>query len=182
MPALAVRLVPPAALWLLGFGLAQGQPPKNAPRVEPTPALRASARPEAAALYQRLCQRCHGEDGTGGRGRDRMAEIPDFTQAAWQARRSDAQLRVSILDGKASDMPAFHERLSDSQARDLVAYLRAFGPGRPAPARAAPDDFERQLHQLQEELAELRRQFRELADAPPGPRASQPAAHRETHR
>ena len=44
-------------------------------------------------------------DGTGNKARGRLPEIPNFTDAGWQARRDDAQLMASILDGKGDEMP-----------------------------------------------------------------------------
>jgi mono/diheme cytochrome c family protein len=151
---------------------ARSQPPAGRPQ---TP-------PGAAALYQRFCQRCHGEDGSGGLARDRMEHIPDFTRPAWQARRSDAQLRVSILDGKDGAMPPFRGRVDDRQARDLVAYTRAFGPARPPAADPALDDFRKRLRQLEAQLAEIDRQLRELAETPTTLPAVRRAGQRQAHR
>jgi mono/diheme cytochrome c family protein len=59
----------------------------------------------ARELFRKRCVKCHGEDGTGSKSRGHLPEIPDFTQAACQARRADAQLMASVLDGKGSEMP-----------------------------------------------------------------------------
>ena len=72
--------------------------------------------------------RCHGADGTGSRVRRRYPEIPDFTNASWQARRTVAELTESILDGKGSAMPPLGDDVGEEQARGLVAYVRAFAP------------------------------------------------------
>ena len=60
--------------------------------------------------------------------RRRLPEVPDFTDPAWQARRADAQLVASILDGKGAEMPPADDDLSEAQARGLVAYIRTFAP------------------------------------------------------
>jgi mono/diheme cytochrome c family protein len=126
---------------------------------------------EAAALYRRHCQSCHGADGTGRTGA--VDGLPNFTRAAWQEQRSDPELLVSILEGKGTVMPAFTDRLSEAQAQSLVDYIRAFSPtgprakGRSAGTRSA-DAFAREFRQLQNEYDELDRQLREL------PSASQP--------
>jgi hypothetical protein len=65
--------------------------------------------------------KCHGADGTGSRARARLAEIPNFTDAEWQARRADAQLMASILDGKGEEMPPQRGKISEELARGLVA-------------------------------------------------------------
>src|SRR5262245_52595061 len=54
---------------------------------------------EADALFRRYCQGCHGPDGRGVRG-GAVAGLPDFTRPAWQQQRTDAQLMVTILEGK----------------------------------------------------------------------------------
>jgi uncharacterized membrane protein len=83
------------------------------------------------ALFQQHCVKCHGPDGTGSNARHRQPELPNFTDPAWQARRSDAQLLASILDGKGKDMPSWRGKISAEQARGLVADVRAFAPTTP---------------------------------------------------
>jgi mono/diheme cytochrome c family protein len=121
----------------------------------------------AGDLYRRQCQRCHGADGTGSPTRDDTSRVPDFTNRAWQERRSDAQLAASILEGQGTRMPAFRGEVSEQQAQDLVANIRAFGAG-PAAKRVAgpPGDFGKRFRDLEGQLNELQKQFRELS--PPG--------------
>jgi mono/diheme cytochrome c family protein/uncharacterized membrane protein len=84
--------------------------------------------PENRALFKKRCVKCHGADGTGNEARNRLPDIPDFTNASWQARRADAQLTASILNGKGEDMPPMRGKINQEQARGLVAYLRTFAP------------------------------------------------------
>src|SRR5437764_2316069 len=84
-------------------------PQRSAPAAADMPALR--------ELFRQRCARCHGADGTGSTVRDSMPEIPNFTEASWQARWSDAQLMAAILDGKGSEMPPWSGRISAEQAR-----------------------------------------------------------------
>jgi mono/diheme cytochrome c family protein len=125
--------------------------------------------PDAGELYKSNCASCHGRDGGGNGLRKRGANIPDFTSRDWRRGRTDAQLTASILDGKGSAMPAFDGRLSRQEARALVAHLRAFAPGAaPAAAPAAgaadpPDDFDARFRQLEVELEDLQRQFKEAS-------------------
>ena len=109
--------------------------------------------------YRRFCSRCHGGDYTGELGR-----TPDFTSRSWHGRRSDSQLLVSILEGKGRGMPAYRGKLSEGQARDLVAYLREVG-GVEKSGGADPGDFTRRFEELEKELRELKRQFREAGSA-----------------
>jgi mono/diheme cytochrome c family protein len=140
--------------------------------------------PKIRALYQRYCQKCHGEDGKGtAAARRQLPDIPDFTNGKWQARRSDDQLLTGILDGKGIAMPAFQDKFSKAQARGLVAEVRRF---RPAPAKGAKakEGFDQRFGELQEELIRLQREFQKLhgsarrADRPLSPsnsRALRPA-------
>jgi cytochrome c len=123
-----------------------------------------AARLEAAtALYRQYCASCHGTNGRGEEMRGGMPKIPDFTDRRWQEGVSNAQVVVAILNGKDL-MPAFADRITGSQPRDLTAYLRAFGPARPPPEEGGvpASDFEKQYRKLQEEWKELRKQLREL--------------------
>jgi mono/diheme cytochrome c family protein len=79
-------------------------------------------------LFRKRCVKCHGTDGTGNKARGSMPDIPNFTDASWQRRRSDAQLMASILEGKETEMPSWRGKLSEEQVRSLVAYVRAFAP------------------------------------------------------
>jgi uncharacterized membrane protein/mono/diheme cytochrome c family protein len=76
--------------------------------------------------FQRHCDTCHGADGRGEEARDRLPEIPDFTDASWQARRADAKLLASSHDGKCSEKPPHRGKIDEAPARGLVAYVRAF--------------------------------------------------------
>ncbi len=100
------------------------------------PALPASVIP----LYEASCLKCHDSDGTGEIVRDVMPKIPDFTDAAWHASCSDADLRRSILEGKGRSMPAGRGKISEEQARGLVAYIRALAPTAGKSGQAEQDE------------------------------------------
>jgi mono/diheme cytochrome c family protein len=112
------------------------------------------------------CARCHGQDGTGGAARgNQFDEIPNFGNHKWQVSRSDAQLLVSILDGKGSHMPPYRGKLSEQEARELVAQVRALDPQRDeARGDGRASDFEQRFRELQKELAELKKQLRDLSE------------------
>jgi mono/diheme cytochrome c family protein/uncharacterized membrane protein len=118
------------------FQVSEEDETENSSRTQPveltTPGPVVNSPVSGRALFQRLCVLCHGADGTGSTARDQMLETPDFTDASWQARRGDAQLMESILDGKGSEMPPLREKISEEQARGLVAYIRslAASPGK----------------------------------------------------
>jgi quinol-cytochrome oxidoreductase complex cytochrome b subunit/mono/diheme cytochrome c family protein len=143
--------------------------PKEKPAA-PAPARRSAALARrlraATGLYRNYCLLCHGPQGTGRDMKRSMSMIPDFTNRNWQESVSDAQLMTSILDGKGNFMPSFRGRLSASQASDLVAYVRAFGPSRPKRPGTPADDFEKRFRELQEQWDELERRLKELSKKP----------------
>jgi hypothetical protein len=103
-------------------------------------------------------------------GRNSYPDIPDFTAASWQSRRSDAQLLSSILEGKSDDMPAFERKIKKQQARDLVAHIRTFAPAKEKSKKEKQEsrdssEFETQFRALEQELDLLQRQFRELSQS-----------------
>src|ERR1700736_6286441 len=55
-------------------------------------------------LFNRYCIRCHGVDG---RGVWDIPDVPNFTNAVWQASRTDPQLVRIILEGRGAVMPPF---------------------------------------------------------------------------
>jgi mono/diheme cytochrome c family protein len=135
--------------------------------VESTPsAHQGASNREGSRLFQRFCARCHSPDGTGTNMRDSRPTIPDFTQRAWQVSRNDPQLLVSVIDGKGVGMPPFRDKVAREQVRDLVAFIRAFGPSQSHPAGAPSDDFEDRFKRLLEEFENIRRQIRALSAAP----------------
>jgi mono/diheme cytochrome c family protein len=118
-------------------------------------------------LYRQYCLTCHGVDGKGTEMRPSMATLPDFSGRVWQDAKNDEHLVASVLDGNGSLMPAFQGRVNIDQARDLVAYVRAFGPFRTTAAKPPTSDFERRFQQLRQEWDELDKQLRVLSPKPP---------------
>jgi cytochrome c len=127
-------------------------------------------------LYNQNCQRCHDKDGSGAKSKDSLRGIPDFRRVSWHEKRSDSELVISILDGKGKNMPSFGDRLSKSQARELVAFLRAFNATEQQeklspimPTKNSPTEFDVRFRELQEQMKELQRQFNELSSSPKKP-------------
>jgi mono/diheme cytochrome c family protein len=115
----------------------------------------------AGNLYDRRCLRCHGADGKGDG--DRKGPMPDFKSRRWQAGHSDAQLLLSILEGKGTRMPAFDGKIKEKEARGLVSYIRSLGPA-PAPKKkTAKDDFDRRFARLLNRFQKLREKIRKLS-------------------
>jgi len=78
--------------------------------------------PDAAALYNGQCAKCHGRDGRSRTSRGRSTHSRDLASAEWQNDVSDERIYNSIINGKGK-MPAF-KKLSESQIDSLVRYVR----------------------------------------------------------
>lgn len=83
---------------------------------------------EARHLYDSTCAVCHGRDGRGGVPSAEGQPAPrNFCDAAFQASRSDDELKRAIREGKGP-MPPFAPLFDDTQLSLLVAYVRGFNP------------------------------------------------------
>jgi mono/diheme cytochrome c family protein/uncharacterized membrane protein len=116
-------------------------------------------------LFKQHCEKCHGADGKGSAARKLMPEIPDFTRAAWQKKRSDAQLLVSILEGKGTAMPPLRDKLTRTQARSLVDHIRTFAPNTKKKNQKRQDTPS--LEYVDEPLRPLEDESEELTQADP---------------
>ena len=76
------------------------------------------------ARYNQLCIACHGP---GGEGNPALG-APSLVDDVWLYGNSPEALVHSVAIGRAGVMPAFGERLDDTQIRLLVALL-----ARPSP-------------------------------------------------
>ncbi len=79
--------------------------------------------------YDAGCARCHGASGKGN-GPQALAlffmfKVPNMADPAYMQTRSDDVLFRTIKQGKAS-MPSFGLKLTDSEIKDLVVYIRSF--------------------------------------------------------
>jgi mono/diheme cytochrome c family protein len=152
-----------------------------------TRAAQTKPAPEVLELFRQHCGKCHGTDGTGSPARSVFPDIPNFTQAAWQARHSDAQLLASILDGKGQDMPSMRKKLTDQQAKSLVEHIRSFAAGKKSGSQQPESRFEIELQRLQKEWDRLQHEWEALAKhaahgaaAKPSPSAKQNASRAST--
>jgi mono/diheme cytochrome c family protein len=82
--------------------------------------MKPAASGDTAKVYAEKCAMCHGEDGKGI-----QKGSPDFTNAEWQKKETDAEFTEVIKAGK-KPMPGFEGKLSDDQIKSLVQYVRAF--------------------------------------------------------
>jgi mono/diheme cytochrome c family protein len=93
--------------------------------------------------FEAKCARCHGATGKGN-GFQALAlffmfRMPDLTDPAYMQARSDDTLFRSIKRGARGGMPAYGLKLSESEIKDLVVYVRSFtkAPGSLKQAGAA---------------------------------------------
>jgi len=83
-----------------------------------------AASPETQSLYKAKCAACHGADGTGSViGKKNGAR--DFAMPEVM-KQSDAEMIDITTKGK-NKMPAFKDKLKDTEIKDLVAYVRELG-------------------------------------------------------
>lgn len=82
----------------------------------------ASAEALPASLFAQNCSGCHGVDG-GGVPR---IGTPDFRERSVQSSLGDAQIADAIRHGKGDRMPAWQDKLSETQITALAAYVRTF--------------------------------------------------------
>jgi len=142
-------VTPAAALSLLALTLAWGASPEVLrPRV-PTDQIEAARAvvnplpdsPEMIAKGRTLfegkafCRACHGQDGKGILGQDiepgsLKGPLPrNFTDKAWQARRTDGELFWILKNGSpGTDMGPFVPLVvTEEEAWQLILYVRSFG-------------------------------------------------------
>jgi mono/diheme cytochrome c family protein len=85
---------------------------------------------EAQEVWEKNCAACHGKDGKGETKMGKKAGCKDYTDAKVQAAFTDEQIVKAIKEGvKAGDkekMKSFAEKVSDDEAKALVAYVRVF--------------------------------------------------------
>jgi cytochrome c553 len=89
----------------------------------------------AHAMFETICATCHGNAGQGnGPAAESLPTKPrNYTDAAWQASVTDAQIKDIIIHGgqavgKSPLMPANPELEHDTEKLDgLVKIIRAFG-------------------------------------------------------
>lgn len=79
---------------------------------------------DAAATYKSKCAMCHGADGKGSAMGQKLG-THDFSSPDVR-NETDAQL-TDIISGGKGKMPAYKDKLKDSEVKDLVAYIRTLG-------------------------------------------------------
>lgn len=120
-----------------------GQPPgavNDDGRAAPAPVQPEEGGQERAAqaLWNVSCASCHGRQGRGdGASPPPGAQMPNFTDPAFQGARSDNELAQAIREGRGM-MPAFDKQLSPNALQAMVGQVRRFGQKKPPANNQAP--------------------------------------------
>ena len=115
-------------------------PSTNANASSPTAAKSPAATPEVAVaqgkeLYKQNCAICHKEDGTGGKMTIEGRTInPDDLTSEKIKKFSDEKISGYIVNGVVDEgMPAFKDKLTEAQIREIVSFVRTDIQKMPAP-------------------------------------------------
>lgn len=91
---------------------------------------RAEVDKKAERTWKAKCATCHGADGKGQTDSGKKMGIADYTDAAWQKSKTDADIKKAISDGinrekdgKKQEMEAYKEKLDAAQIDGLVAFV-----------------------------------------------------------
>lgn len=82
----------------------------------------AFAQSAGADTYKAKCAMCHGPDGTAATPMGKMMKIPSFRDPD-QVKATDAALIAITKDGKGK-MPAYKDKITDGQIKDVVSFIR----------------------------------------------------------
>ena len=83
----------------------------------------ASAQGAAEAVYKAKCASCHGADGKGATPAGKATKARDFS-ADEVKKETDAEWTEIIVKGK-NKMPSYDKKLTESEVKDVVAYIRS---------------------------------------------------------
>ncbi len=85
---------------------------------------------DGAAVYSKNCASCHAKDGSGDTKMGKKAGAKDYRDAKVQAGFTDAEGLKAIKDGVTKDgkekMKAMSSKVTDAEAKEVLAYIRAF--------------------------------------------------------
>jgi len=83
---------------------------------------------EAKELWEKNCQKCHGEDGKGKTKMGEKLNLKDYSDPKAQAELKDEAMvkaiKEGVKDGDKTRMKGFGETLSADDIKGLVAYFR----------------------------------------------------------
>jgi mono/diheme cytochrome c family protein len=80
---------------------------------------------DGRALFEATCARCHGNDGRGEEIARIRLGVPDMTQAAFQDRVTDSDIKRTVREGSHSKkMPGFGTYYDDAQLEAIARHVR----------------------------------------------------------
>ncbi len=84
-----------------------------------------------AENWENHCAKCHGADGKGQTKVGRKLKVMDYTDAAAQAKFTDAEAIKATAEGVTDKngkerMKGYKDELSSKEIEELVAYVRKF--------------------------------------------------------
>ena len=98
----------------------------SVPAAAPTPAATIDELASGKKVYETNCMACHEAAGTGGKltVEGKSLNVEDLTSEKIKA-MSDEKIIGYIMKGVPSEgMPAFKDKLSEGEMRDVVLYIR----------------------------------------------------------
>ena len=109
------------------------------PVTTPMPAATIDELASGKKVFADNCVICHKEDGTGGEVVIEGKKLnPDDLSSAKIKGFSDEKIIGYIMNGVVDDgMPAFKDKLSEGEMRDVVKYIRATIQKMPQPEKPA---------------------------------------------
>jgi cytochrome c553 len=94
-----------------------------------TLSARAEEDKKTARTWKAKCGSCHGAEGKADTEQGQKAKISDFSTAAWQKGKSDADIKAAIEGGKKKEgveMEPYKDKLEAAQIDALVQHIRSF--------------------------------------------------------
>jgi len=77
------------------------------------------------SIFTSNCAICHGPNGDGNSPIGKTLNVPDFRSAQAQ-KMTEAEVKAIVTSGK-NKMPAFKDKLTDTQIDQVVDYVRHLG-------------------------------------------------------
>lgn len=74
-------------------------------------------------VYVAKCAVCHAKDGSGDTPQGKKLEMRDLRSAEVQ-KMSDEEMYLMTAKGKEKRMPAYEKKLTETQIKELVWYVR----------------------------------------------------------
>lgn len=82
-----------------------------------------SAQTAGEKVYKAKCASCHGADGKGATPAGKATKARDFCSEDVK-KETDDEWTTIIVKGK-NKMPGYDKKLSESEAKEVVAYIRS---------------------------------------------------------